>query len=104
MTSFTFSITWNAHQPCQQIDNISNHDHLSTGILASYYIYNHVLNILRLFDGGADFPVTAKNKEWLLVINWYVQVALPVAERLKTEHLRNLRNNRKFSKLYRIVA
>ena len=45
---------------------------------------NRVHNILRPFDGWADFPfTTSETKHCLLIINWYIRVASLVAKVLK---------------------
>ena len=40
---------------------------------------------------------------WLLVINWYIRVAIRAVERLKTKSLRKLGNIWKISKLHSII-
>ena len=53
--------------------------------LHSPSLYNHVHKILRLFLGLSKFFFPQKwNKACILVINWYVRVALRIVERLKT--------------------
>ena len=72
--------------------------------------YNHVHNILRLFDGLANFPFTTSGhqtriiKVQLLVINWYIRAASGVAKLLKGYNLRKLGNIRKTLKLHRIIV
>ena len=54
---------------------------LSVIMLICLSIFNHVHNILRLFDGLANFCFT---KAWLLVIRRCIRVASQVAIKLKT--------------------
>ena len=70
---------------------------------------NQFHNILRLFDVLLIIPSTASET----MCNYYLQtwnirfasrIALRVAERLKTEDLRKLRNIRKLSKRHRVIS
>ena len=67
--------------------------------------YNHVHNNLRLFDGWATSSFHQNwDEAWLLLTNWYIQVASQVAQRPKTYDLRKLENFRESSKLHKIIA
>ena len=62
--------------------------------------YNHVHNNLRLFDGWATSSFHQNwDEAWLLLTNWYIQVASQVPQRPKTYDLRKLENFRESSKL-----
>ena len=67
--------------------------------------YNNFHNILRIFDALPNFPFTGGETMCDFYLEtWYIRVASPVAERLKTQYLRKLGNIRKVSKPYRMIA
>ena len=66
--------------------------------------HNHVHDIFGFFGGSANFLNHKWNQALLLLINWYLRDASPVAKRLKTKDVRKLGNIRKISKLHRNVA
>ena len=67
--------------------------------------YNHVHNILRLFDvlPNALFSLSETIRDYYLQ-TWYIRVASRVAEPLKTSDLRKLGKIRKLSKPHRMIA
>ena len=67
--------------------------------------YNQFHNNLRLFDVLPNFNFTTSERmgNYYLYI-WYIGVASPVAEQLKTGDLRKIENIRKLSKAHRMAA
>ena len=64
--------------------------------------YNHFQNIFRVFYVLPNFPFTTSGtmRDYYLP-TWYLQVASPIAVRLKAEDLRKLGNIREASQLHR---
>ena len=66
---------------------------------------NQFHNILRLFDVLPNFSFTiSETMRDYYLLTWYIRVASPFAERLKTQNLRRLENIRKVSKLHRMIV
>ena len=74
---------------CKIFKNTNFVEHPQTDVSAKWSIFNHVHNILRLFDGWTNFSLTtSKIETWLLVIKRCKRVAL---------RLKEIRNIRKIS-------
>ena len=78
--------------------------------IATNYVLQSCSQYFETFWWLGKFSLHRKwNEAWLLVINWYMQVASRGAEQLKvlvskTWGLRKLGNIRKISKLHRTIA